>query len=77
MAWNAEAFLWTIEAARQGWIDWCVPAVRSHLAMATIMRWDQCNRAAIETCNGAWCSGGIARHNSQQRLSALLARNPD
>eukprot|EP00959_Pyramimonas_sp_CCMP1952_P343651 7198500-Pyramimonas_sp.AAC.1 len=41
------------------------------------MRRDLCNSAAIEICNGAWCSGGIARYNSQQRLPALLARNPD
>eukprot|EP00959_Pyramimonas_sp_CCMP1952_P309941 6485945-Pyramimonas_sp.AAC.1 len=75
-AWNAEAFLGTLEAARQDWIDWRVPAARNHLAMTTIMRWDQCSSAAIEICNGARCSGGIARYNSQQRLAALLARNP-
>eukprot|EP00959_Pyramimonas_sp_CCMP1952_P080946 1690896-Pyramimonas_sp.AAC.1 len=58
-AWNAEAFLWTIEAARQDWNDWCVPAVRNHLALTTVMRWDQCNNAATEIAAGHGAVGEL------------------
>ena len=75
-AWNVEAFLWVNEIARDDWNHWCVPAVRHQLYTTMGGGWQRCHQAAVEICNGVWRSWGGARYHSQQRISAMLLRNP-
>ena len=75
-AWNAQASLWDIDTVRDDWNHWCVPAVRQKLHTTIGWGWQQCHQAAVEICNGVWNSWSGARYHSQQRLSAMLLRNP-
>ena len=38
--------------------------------------WQQCQRVAVEMCTRVWRGWGGARHQCQQRLSAMLLQNP-
>merc|ERR1712060_512752 len=39
--------------------------------------WQQAQRVAVEMCTRVWRSWGGARHQCQQRLSAMLLQNPN